>query len=832
MNSDDPKFTAYALGELDPVERAEIEVELASNPALREELDGMIGLVSGLREELMQEEGERLTAEQRATVLGNAVSSAAQKVVARPAPWWRAAGFLSAAAACVVVGIGAWLVGRAQSPYRHVAETNDSERPGIQILPDPALSTSVPEIVDLSHSGGTPRDPANLSSSVMHFNGDTSQKFGESARLTLRLPKAGNLEGSEVKLMLEANGFYDTGRYDLATNRIQRVLSTQPDNSEALALQTEINARKKRLPEMPYNETRSRMISQIPPQAEMSAQSDTYASNQTTQAGKPLMLGPFRGAVSGRSQSAIQKEIEALRGRLASLDGEPDKKDEGRNVAGQLKRLQAELEAVLVREEGLPNTESYDAVADNPFLAVTENPLSTFSVDVDTASYSNVRRYLNTNMRPPKGAVRIEELLNYFRYDYPKPSGADPFGCGLEVATCPWTPDHRLVRIGIKGREFSAKQRPPANLVLLVDVSGSMDPENKLPLVKSSLRLLTDQLSPEDSVAIAVYAGSSGCVLDPTHDKEKVRQALEVLRAGGSTNGASGINLAYDLAQRAFKRGGVNRVILCTDGDFNVGISDQSQLVSLIQDKAKTGIFLSVFGFGMGNLKDSTLEKLADKGNGTYGYIDSISEGRRVFVEQMVGTLVTIAKDVKLQIEFNPAQVASYRLIGYENRVLAKEDFNDDARDAGEIGAGHTVTALYEVVPVGKPAPATSQVDELKYAPKSGSAGVPPPSSREMLTVKVRYKQPDGDKSTKLEFPLTDPGTSWENSSRDFRWASAVAGFGMMLRESPHRGSMSWSLIMELASGGLQESKDTDRAEFVGLIDRARALTRPPGLVK
>jgi Ca-activated chloride channel family protein len=538
-----------------------------------------------------------------------------------------------------------------------------------------------------------------------------------------------------------------------------------------------------------------------------------------------------------RQLAVAEKELEESRVTLEkryttkteSKADAPDEKPAAQGVEfEQLGRRVEELRQRLQdQQDGESNTEAYDAIKDNPFLTVLDNPLSTFSIDVDTASYSNVRRFLNSNQRPPKGAVRIEELVNYFRYDYPQPKEKDPFGATMEVATCPWTPEHRLVRVGIKGREIPRNERPAANLVFLVDVSGSMEPENKLPLVKECLRLLNDQLGPDDSVAIAVYAGASGCVLEPTHDKEKVRTALSKLESGGSTNGAAGIQLAYDLAQRAFKKGGSNRVILCTDGDFNVGMTDQSQLVSMIEGKAKTGIFLSVLGFGYGNLKDSTLEKLADKGNGYYGYIDSIGEGRRLFVEQLAGTLCTIAKDVKIQVEFNPSQVGSYRLIGYENRLLAKEDFNDDTKDAGEIGAGHTVTALYEVVPAGRMMPGLAGVDELKYQKaKADVAAKLRESSSEMLTVKVRYKQPDADTSTKVEFPLTDSGTTWEKSTRDFRWAAAVAGFGMMLRESPNKGSLSWSLVEELASEGRAEKESAERAEFVQLVDKARALAR------
>jgi Ca-activated chloride channel family protein len=477
------------------------------------------------------------------------------------------------------------------------------------------------------------------------------------------------------------------------------------------------------------------------------------------------------------------------------------------------------------------NTEAYDAIQDNPFLTVKDNPLSTFSIDVDTASYSNVRRFITSGSRPPKGAVRIEEMVNYFTYDYPQPQGVDPFSCTLEVATCPWEPKHRLVRVGLKGRDIPKDQRPASNLVFLVDVSGSMKPQNKLPLVKESLQQMIGELGPKDTVAMAVYAGSSGVVLEPTSDHQAIRAALARLESGGSTNGASGIQLAYDLAKRSFIKEGNNRVILATDGDFNVGVTNRSELVDLIEKRAKEGVFLTVLGFGFGNLKDATLEQLADKGNGNYAYIDSLREGRKVLVEEMAGTLYTIAKDVKIQVEFNPAQVSAYRLIGYENRMLRKEDFNDDKKDAGEIGAGHTVTALYQVVPAGV-AVETPGIDPLKYQSRAevdravSTPRVPPAQegSKEMLTLKLRSKQPDSDTSTLREFPLTDGGLTWERSSRDFRFAAAVASFGMLLRDSPHKGSSTWDSVNELAVEGKGEDRAGYRQEFIGLVEKAKSL--------
>ncbi len=448
-------------------------------------------------------------------------------------------------------------------------------------------------------------------------------------------------------------------------------------------------------------------------------------------------------------------------------------------------------------------TETYEHVADNAFHDVAQEPLSTFSIDVDTASYSNVRRFLTQGQLPPKDAVRVEELINYFPYGYAPPAGDEPFATHVAVADCPWRPEHRLVRIGLKGKEVPPEKRPPCNLVFLIDVSGSMSPPDRLPLVKAGLRLLVDQMTERDRIAIVVYAGNSGLVLPPTScdDKPTIRAALDRLEAGGSTNGGQGIQLAYKVAQQSFLQSGANRVILCTDGDFNVGVTDRGELTRLIEQKAKNGVFLTVLGFGYGNLKDATLEKLADRGNGNYAYVDTLREARKVLVEQMAGTLLTIAKDVKIQVEFNPARAKSYRLVGYENRVLAAQDFHDDTKDAGEIGAGHTVTALYEVVPAGEQA----------------SAG-------ELLTVNLRYKAPDGDTSKLLRVPATDEGRKMDQADDDFRFAAAVAAFGMLLRDSPHKGSATFAMVRELAAAGRGQDPHGHRAEFLQLVDTAARL--------
>jgi Ca-activated chloride channel family protein len=479
------------------------------------------------------------------------------------------------------------------------------------------------------------------------------------------------------------------------------------------------------------------------------------------------------------------------------------------------------------KDVDLPHdTEKYDSVQDNPFVRVDVDPRSTFSVDVDTASYSLVRRFLTSQQRPPKGAVRIEEMINYFSYQYPEPSDGALFTVSTEVSEAPWATEHRLVRIGLKGKNIDMGQRPASNLVFLVDVSGSMSDANKLPLLKQAFRMLVNQLDERDHVSMVVYAGASGTVLPPTPGdrKSEILAALDRLEAGGSTNGAQGIELAYQTAMQHFQKGGVNRVLLATDGDFNVGVTNQSDLVDLIQEKAKGGVFLSVLGFGGGNYADSTLEKLADKGNGNYAYIDNQKEAEKVLVKQATGTLVTIAKDVKIQLEFNPREVAAFRLIGYENRMLAHADFNDDKKDAGEIGAGHTVTALYEIVPAGSAVPG-GEVDGLKY--QKPTAPTPSAQSGELLTVKLRYKDPDGDKSRLLEVPVRDSDTRLSAASADFRFAAAVASFGMILRDSPHKGTSTYTTARQLAEGGLGNGPDLDeRRELVQLINRAQNLAQ------
>jgi Ca-activated chloride channel homolog len=581
-----------------------------------------------------------------------------------------------------------------------------------------------------------------------------------------------------------------------------------------------------------------------------------------------ILGGKVNGVAAGdiktfEIRAAPRREAELKLQRADRVD-RPLRPDSGKRIEElmEVEKLSKERDLAVAAED-------YAKLNDNPYFSPLQQPLSTFSIDVDTAAYSNMRRFLTQGNWPPPDSVRIEELVNYFTYDY-TPPGAEirnpksevrneadaPFAVHMEVAACPWNTEHRLVRVGLKGKEIALDKRPVSNIVFLIDVSGSMQPANKLPLVKAGLRGLVEQFTDNDRVGIVVYAGASGLVLDSTNatQKDLILSAIENLQAGGSTNGGEGIQLAYALARKHFINKGTNRVILCTDGDFNVGITNQDDLTRLIEEESKSGVFLSVLGFGMGNLKDSTLEKLADKGNGNYAYIDTLKEANKVFVEQMTGTLITIAKDVKIQIEFNPSQVGAYRLIGYENRLLAAQDFRDDTKDAGEIGAGHTVTALYEIIPPSKlpkaetpaakslkyqpnvpspaGAPATDAAALRKYGPTTASAPAPlvaGNAKNELLTIWLRYKQPDADKSdAEIEQILVDEGHAFAKASIDFRWAASVASFGMILRNSPHKGNATLDSVLELAQSALGLDKSGYREEFVSLVRSAKALQPRP----
>ncbi|UUO06274.1 VWA domain-containing protein [Blastopirellula sp. J2-11] len=550
-------------------------------------------------------------------------------------------------------------------------------------------------------------------------------------------------------------------------------------------------------------------------------------SEMSTVANQPAPTAPaadrYRG--SGREKEVAKSQIDALQMQLKTMPAE------NRRLVIQQPNaapgFAPQLEGIAGHGAGPgEGGDKFAHVENNPFRAVADEPLSTFSIDVDTASYAKIRSYLiDHHQLPPQGAVRVEELINYFTYDYETPTDQNPFAANVEAAACPWNSEHRLVRIGIKGKEIANADRPATNLVFLLDVSGSMNNSRKLPLLKQGMKLLVDQLGENDKVAIVVYAGAAGMVLNSTSgdDKSTIMEALDRLQAGGSTNGGQGIALAYQAATENFIKGGVNRVILCTDGDFNVGVTSTSDLVTMAAEKAKSGVFLSVMGFGTGNHNDAMMEELSGKANGNYAFIDTITEAKKVLVEQMSGTLTTIAKDVKIQIEFNPTKVAAYRLVGYENRLLANADFNDDKKDAGEIGAGHCVTAFYEIVPASVESPVTTaKVDDLKY--QSTRDITPAADSDELLTLKIRYKQPDEDESSLISVGVKDSGNRFAQASGDFQFAAGVAMFGMLLREGDQDAKVNLDEITELVSNNVGD--DSYRGEFLKIVQAAKTLKK------
>lgn len=539
----------------------------------------------------------------------------------------------------------------------------------------------------------------------------------------------------------------------------------------------------------------------------------------------PTIVKDSEVSVSDADQMSKQDEI---------LDSEiqifvPTKVGIKNEAFGMNRMSSVEIETPCVRQlqqssyEG-GNDESYSQTVENKFVLVQTEALSTFSVDVDVASYTNMRRFINQGQLPPADAIRTEELVNYFSYNYPNPKGDDPVRIMTEVGTCPWNNQHRLVKIGVKAREIPSDNLPASNFVFLIDVSGSMWGATRLELVKSSLKLLVNNLRKQDRVAIVVYAGAAGQVLQSTSgsDKQKIKESLDKLTAGGSTAGGAGIRLAYKIAQKNFIKNGNNRVIMCTDGDFNVGISSNRELEQLIEKERQTGVFLSILGYGMGNYKDDKMQILAQKGNGNHAYIDNLQEANKVLVNEFGSTMYTVAKDVKLQLEFNPAKVQAYRLVGYETRLLNKEDFNDDTKDAGEMGAGHTVTAFYEIVPVGVKSNVIGSVDPLKYQDNKIDFRMAANALPDLLTVKLRYKQPDGNTSKKIEVQVIDSGQN--NVSDDFRFASAVAMYGQLLRNSQYKGDATYDSVIELARSGLGNDPNGYRREFVRLAETTKGM--------
>lgn len=770
MDTNDPKWTAYALGEIaDAQESATMEQALRESPELRALVDDIRITAGLLKNELLAEPDVRLTPAQRDHIAAKATAGK---------NWfgWRPAWALTGAAAAIALIFFLTFhsfeqsAGTLPQAPRAAASLKESPQPQVAAIEPPKVMKEAT----------VPRSASKAE--TIKQAADISAPIGAVAAAAPLAPEASShdtklSEESVASLPLVSNDVMDLIQVMGGVVKVEDPIFASNTQSFAGVAASNINIQRDGITvnEMRYN-------------------SGLAAAARIN----PETIGEFK---------AILSPVDAEMGRSAAQVRMPAKPHEH---AGH-------------RDKAF-NTETYDRILDNPFLEVTQNPLSTFSIDVDTASYANVRRFLNEGKLPPKDAVRIEELINYFDYEYRSPQDGKPFAANFEMTEAPWNPDHRLLRIALKGREIAEGKRPDSNLVFLLDVSGSMMDARKLPLVKQSMRLLVDKLTESDRVAIVVYASNTQVWLPSTSgdQKEKIRAAIDRLSAGGSTNGASGIQLAYQAAQDNFIRGGVNRIILCTDGDFNVGVTNRGDLTRLIEEKSKSGIYLSALGFGMGNYKDATLETLANKGHGNYSYIDTENEARKVLVEQIHATLVAIAKDVKIQVEFNPKRVSAYRLIGYEDRLMAKEDFNDDTKEAGVIGAGHAVTALYELVPGGMPG-SKPGVDPLKYqkAPQVSSSA----HGNEVATVKIRSKEPEKDTSVLTEFVVKDTAAKFAQASSDFKFAAAVAAFGMVLRDSPHKGKADLERALDWAKEGKGPDSHGYRQEFIRLAHRAFSLS-------
>ena len=864
IDRNDPRLTAYVLNELDQAEKAAVEAALQESEKLRKEVGKIRQACGLLGESLLQEPDVGLKPEQIEQI---------EKAV-RPQettrPWWFRPGLPVAASvllAAILFGPG-W-VERLQpskevqvSDQQHAAmeEMEEAEGQELDVLGEVEFAARKKD-QDLADESESHEQNKRLAQG-RQVPDESSQEPPRSSdeRLGWYRANQARADAGADKVERQPVGKVVEGRSSQVADAPASSLEKGADLKQLADAQPEARARDATgpAPAKPQVETlaadfEARLGNRETEMAENRLREESLQgdpSSSATRVGGELGRSDLEGAqyagkrreLPARELAQVQVSSEA-RPRAKAVGGsgvrysnEPGQAAAARGYHYKDRDRYRHPHPPPRRHRPRPdlNTESYDGIVENPFVRVEDDPRSTFSIDVDTASYANVRRFLGQGTRPPKDAVRIEELINYFSYDYPQPQGEQPFSIWLEVAEAPWRKEHRLVQVGLKGREVREEKRPSSNLVFLIDVSGSMRPSNKLPLLKKSMRMLVDRLTENDTVAMVVYAGASGLVLPPTTGDQKrvILHAIDNLHAGGSTNGGAGIELAYRCAVDSFIRGGINRVIVATDGDFNVGITNQGDLIRLIEKRRQSGVFLSVLGFGMGNLKDSNLEKLADKGNGNYSYIDSEREARKVLVEQMNSTLVTIAKDVKIQIEFNPDRVQAYRLIGYENRALAHQDFNDDRKDAGEIGAGHTVTALYEVVPSGVDMNVPG-VDPLRYQPSAERARIEAdrvekaPHGNELMFVRLRYKQPDGESSRLIETPLVDRQRRFVDASQDFKFAAAVAAFGMLLRDSSYRGDASFDEVLNWGLAGKGEDPHGYRQGFLRLVIQAQSLELP-----
>ena len=743
INSEDPRLTAYALGELDQKEVEELEKILVENPELKLEIERINDTIDSIKKEFDNLPKEELSDEQKESLLSrNKIINTSPTTFSKISRWTG----ISAAAACF---IGMGII-------------------GFDSLKNNTKQESLTDSADERSSEMPPQSLGKIDEQK------TALKDTNIQRLSLE---------SEAILENDSEAKENKNRsFNRSLAKKQSIAVPQPAASIAAG---SINIDNGGLGAV---EAKQKVESGL-----------RYSSN----ASSAKRLG--RSARQEKLNFEYSEEIQLGADDFSEIE---------------------------LSKQAETNNEQYGAYYDTPFVSPLQAPLSTFAIDVDTASYSNVRRYLGRrNQLPPQDAVRVEEMINYFDYAYRFTGDKHPFSVHLETASSPWKAGNRIVRIGLKAKELSANKRPPSNLIFLIDCSGSMGNKDKLPLLKESCIALVENLTEDDRIGIVTYAGGAGIELDPVHgdQKEEIIKVINGLRSGGSTNGEGGIRIAYDLAKKNFIKDGTNRIIIATDGDFNVGISDRSQLIKLVKDRAdKDNIYLTALGFGEGNIKDHNLEQIANNGNGEYYYIDSFKEGKRVLVDKMNSTLVTIAKDVKIQVDFNPRKVGSYRLIGYANRKMKAEDFRNDEKDAGEIGAGHTITALYEITPpgVGNQNEVKSKYRKLdnKKIENKYSTLI---ESDELLTVFLRYKNPEDkieDSANEFIVPLTDSGKAWEESSDDFRFASSVAGFGMLLRNSKYAGDINCELILELASEGIGKDKNGLRKEFIELVNKAKAI--------
>lgn len=811
----DAALTAYALGELPPDEAAAVEARLETDAAAREQVE-QIRATANLLERALATEDEPSHHQER-----------------RAMGWINSQRWINmAAAAAVVTGLGIGIVLMEQAPEPRLIAVGEMAQPAETANDAANRDVTAPQPMLVDDMAGED-----------HAAEDAPTQY-EVARQEQRQL----LEFRFNEAIEEANQAIAVGDFTAARAALQRMRTVR--NTNPLIFESgELNAMDQRIRQLDHEiNQRSALASQSHRQldratVEAQRRASSAGEEATSLAERRRREVELPAQQQGQTGGQVPAAVPASPGLIGG-GGEPYFDAYGAKPAELPNQFH-----LYGRYAPPVDREAYDRIVDNDFLRPGESPLSTFSVDVDTASYANVRRFLNNGQLPPPDAVRIEELINYFRYDYEAPDvSADvPFAADIEVASAPWNPKHRLVRIGLQAADVDPAQRPEANLVFLVDVSGSMNSPDKLPLVQHGLRVLAEQLDGRDRVAIVAYAGSSGVVLPATagDDSDAIRRAINSLQSGGSTNGAAGIQQAYDIARQNFREGGVNRVILATDGDFNVGITDRGQLTRLIEKEAKSGVFLTVLGFGQGNLQDATMEELSNRGDGFYAYIDSDREAERVLGERMLSTVQAVAKDVKIQVEFNPQQVAAYRLIGYANRLLEDRDFNDDTKDAGDVGAGHQVTAFYEIIPVGVPLPGEDAaeaiappIDELKYQQPAAPTTVPAgDDSGELMTVKLRWKAPSAAKapgtSQRVAWTVTDGGISFDEADADLKFAASVAGFGMLLRDSAHRGDLTWEKLeaalrpyAEQLERARLDSEGARRLEFVNLVRQAAALAR------